>query len=235
MMLKSEADKLKSKRFLLLVLPVTILLSACQSVFAIDSEPNVAVTVSNDVENYHQIVTVKNETNLNDELKTTYSATEAVLFPDQAIAYGSRIFKGTDMASFKTSMFSSPDAAYEKTNQEDWQAATTTGPLFSNLEVYPYASFIDMSDVFIEKGELTSLDNHYAINYFGSDPEVNRAISEILNKFPVANTVYEASISIDKETQLMTSFSLIIKTDRQTQEIKSHFSKHNQQTPKIFQ
>lgn len=226
---------MKSKRFLALVLPVTILLSACQNVFATDSEPNVALTVSNDVENYHQIVTVKNETNSNEQVKTTYSATEAVLFPDQAIAYGSRIFKGTDMVSFKTSIFSSPDAAYEKTNQADWQAATTTGPLFSTLEVYPYASFLAMSEVFMEKGNLTTFEDHFEILYEGADSEVNRAISETLNKFPLANTVFDAKISVDKDSQRITSFSLTIKTDRQTQVINGHFSKYNQQTAKTFE
>ncbi|MDE1548590.1 DUF6612 family protein [Jeotgalibaca caeni] len=232
---------MKCKRLLTLVLPTAVILSACQRVLATDFQPSSTVALSNDVENYHQIVTVKAETTLDqNETAVSYTATEATLFLDETIGYGSRITKGTDISSHKVNMYSSPSRAYQQTNQEDWQPVATTSPLFSSLEVYPYETFLEMAEIFIQNGTVAESEEEFLITYSGKDEALNREIAAALEKMPAANTSYEVSLSVDKESQHLTSFSLITETEQAdgnrivTQELTSSFSKYNQNTPKPF-
>lgn len=238
MKLKSGEDTLNYKRLLSLVLPTAVILSACQRVSATELLPENTFQIVNDVENYHQVVTIKNETNTNEEESFTYSATEATLFPADALAYGSSISKGTNIPSVKTNVYSNKDGAYQKTNQSDWLPAATTGPLYASLEIYPYQTFIKIAEAFTEKGIVTEGNSDYTVTYSGIDSALNQEVSALLGKHPNAQTHYDVTVTVDKETNRLESLSLKTEVthgdgDKVVMtEMTSHFSKYNYHVPK---
>lgn len=238
MMLKSEEDTLKCKRLLSLVLPTAVILSACQRVSATEIYPADALEIVNDVESYHQIVTLKNETITEQTETYSYSATEATIFPEDALAYGSRIVKGTNIQPKKTSMYSSQEGAYQKDDQSAWQPQGTTEPVFASLTVYPYHTFVQLAEIFTEKGTVTELEEKFEVTFSGIDAAVSQEVGLLLGKFPIAHTSYDVEIIVDKETKRMDSISVSMEVEQAdgnrttTEEITSYFSKYNHNLPK---
>lgn len=231
------------KRICSFVLPTVVILSACQQVSASDHLSTDSLTVSSNIENYHQIISLKNETeSVNEtgipETNYTYSVTEATLFPEDTIGYGSRIEKGSALTPSKTSIYGSEEAAYQQVNSGEWFPSATVGPLYSTIEVYPYETFVKIATLFEQKGTVTETKDAYVISYYGIDEEIQRDVSEILQQFPSTGTTYDVVITLTKDNHYIQDVSFVTevtnneKNQTVTQEIKAAFSKHNVNVPK---
>lgn len=229
---------MKCKRLLSLLLPTVVTLSACQQVMAMDHLPEEAVTIAQDVDSYHQVITIRNETETKNETgaiqkEELYSITEATLFPEESLAYGSRITKKTGIDPTKIRIYGSKEGAFQQKDNGEWEASATAEPLLASLEVLPYDSFIQLTKIFAQKGTITESNGIYTITYTGSDMEINQKISSLLQQFPSSHTVYQVTITVNKEDHHLLSFSLLT-DERQangqrevTHEINSLFSKYN--------
>lgn len=222
------------RRFLFIILPAAVTLSACQRAFATDIQSETPLTASQDFENYHQVITVKTE-NLSEEntIESTYAITEATIFPEENIAYGQRINKGTNIEAYKTSIYVSDEGAYQKKNSESWTASATTEPLFSSIAVYSYETFANLVALFESKGTVVESDKEYALTYSGYDEALNRELSALVHQFPVKGTKYDVTITLDKKTNFINSVEMQSETisnngKRTTyQSLKAQFSKYN--------
>lgn len=226
------------KRFLFMILPAAVTLSACQRAFATDIQSDMALTANQNFENYHQVVTIETEIlNENNTIENSYAITEATIFPEEAIAYGQKINKGTNIESFKTSIYASDEGAYQKKNNEEWVAAATPDPLFSAISVFPYETFASLVTLFENNGTVVATDDTYTITYSGYNEDLNRELSALIQQFPVSGTKYDATIVLDKETRYITSIQLTSETasttgKRQTnQRMTAQFAKYNLNNP----
>ncbi|WP_373711292.1 DUF6612 family protein [Jeotgalibaca porci] len=226
------------KRLLFVILPSAVILSACQRAFATDIQSEVTLTAAENIENYHQVITIETET-LTEENTTesTYAITEATIFPDEALAYGQRITKGGSRDAYKTSIYASNDGAFQKENSEEWIASATPDPLFSSISVYPYETFTALVALFESKGTVVSSDDTYTVTYSGYDETLNRELSALVQQFPISGTKYDVTITLDKETDFITVIQLQSHTGSTagkraiTQNLTAQFSKYNINTP----
>lgn len=229
------------KRLLAFVIPSVVTLSACQSVLATELVPNNLTTAEN-IENYHQYISIETETKQNsDTIENTYTVTEATIFPNESLAYGSRINKNSGSEAFKTSIYTAIDGAYQKKNNEEWFLAATPEPLFSTIVVYPYESFLKLTELFESKGNVLEEKEDYIIHYNGYDEELNRELAAIMKQFPNASTSYDVEIILDKTTKQIETITLISETREDdnnrvvTQHLTALFSKYNHNTPRSLE
>lgn len=227
---------MKCKRLLSLLLPTAILLSGCQQVLATNHTSENILRVSRDVDSYHQTVTLKTEVKTTketgvSEINELYSITEATLYPTDSIAYGTRIIKNNNSAPFILNMYGTNEIAFTQKNNEEWISSVTVDPIFTSIEIYPYETFVELSEIFAEKGTWIESDNEFLIDYSGVDPEINQKVSSLLKELPVSHTSYDVSISLNRSDHRLLTFSYTteVKQGQQTttQEINSVFSNYN--------
>lgn len=230
------------KRLLAFVIPSVITLSACQSVLATELSPNNTLAFAENIENYHQYISVETETKQNSNIiENTYTVTEATVFPEESLAYGSRINKDSGFNAFKTSIYAASDGAYQKKNNEEWSLAATPEPLFSTIVVYPYESFLKLTELFESEGSVLENKEDYVIYYSGYDEELNRELAEVMKQFPIAGTNYEAEIVLDKATKQIETIHLVSETKEDDsnrvvkQQFTALFSKYNYNTPRSLE
>lgn len=238
-MLKSEVSDLSIRRFLFVIVPAAVTLSACQRALATDIQSETALTASQDFENYHQVISVETETLTKENtIESTYAITEATIFPEENLAYGQRVNKGTNLEAYKTSIYASDEGAYQKKNNDTWVASATPDPLFSSISVYPYETFVNLVTLFESKGTVAETDKEYIITYSGYDEALNRELSDLVQQFPVTGTKYDVTITLDKKTDYITSVQMQSETASTTgksttnQNLSAHFSKYNLNEPR---
>ena len=224
---------MKCKRLLSLLLPTAVLLSGCQQVLATDLPHEDSIVISQDIESYHQTVILQTETEDEDKVENLYSITEATLLPKDSLAYGSRIDKDDGITPTKQNICGSSKGAFIQKDNNEWIPAATLDPLISSLEIYPYKTFVELSKIFAEKGTYIESEEEYKIVYSGIDTEMNQQVSDLLEQFPISNTHYDVSISLDKNDFRLSSFSLLKKVQAAngqksvTQKLTSIFTKYN--------
>lgn len=226
------------KRLLFVILPSAVILSACQRAFATDIQSETTLTAAENIENYHQVITIETET-LTEEnvIKSTYAITEATIFPDEALAYGQRITKGGNRDAYKTSIYASNEGAFQKENSQEWAASATPDPLFSSISVYPYETFTALVTLFESRGTVIASDDTYTVTYSGYDETLNRELSALIQQFPISGTKYDVTITLDKETDFITAIQLQSETGATagkratTQSLTAQFSKYNINKP----
>jgi hypothetical protein len=240
-----RASQLNYKRLCSFVFPTAVILSACQQVSASDHLPTDPLTISNNIENYHQIIAVTNQTDTINQIgvaetKLNYAVTESTVFPDEAIAYGSRITKGSSSIPSKKRIYDNAQVAYQQVDNGEWEAAATVGAFFTSIEVIPYDRFVEMTQLFEEKGTISVDDNSYTISYSGVDADIQTELANILQQFPLSDTHYSANVVVDKADKRITDFHLVVEVTNQssqqktTQDIKASFSKYNSNIAREF-
>lgn len=192
--------------------------------------------ISRDVDSYHQTVTLKTEVQTTketgiSETEESYSITEATLYPTNSIAYGTHIIKNKDRTPVILNMYASKEIAFSQKNNKEWVSSATVEPVFTSIEIYPYETFIELSEIFAEKGTWIESDSDFLIDYSGVDSEINHRVSSLLEEFPVSHTYYDVSITLNRSDHRLVSFSYKteVKQGQQTtiQEINSVFSNYN--------
>lgn len=226
------------KRFLFIILPTAVILSACQRAFATDIQSETTFAAAKTIENYHQVITIETQTlSDSDTIDETYAITEATIFPDESLAYGQRINKGSGIEAYKTSIYASHDGSFEKKNSEDWVPSATPDPLFSSISVYPYETFTQLVALFESRGTVVASDHEYIITYSGYDEDLNRELSALIQQMPISGTKYDVTITLDSETDFITSIQLQSETAAAkgklptVQKLTAQFSKYNLNHP----
>lgn len=233
---------MKRSRKSLFLLPVaTLILSGCQQVMASDHSTGEGVAIHQEVENYQQVISLTQSLESNEATETSpapisYTITEATLFPRAGEGHGTRIIKKNEAEPVKWDLYASQEGAYQQKNNGDWSHSATADPLFATLEVFTYDTFAELAELFLERGELTENRHEYTITYEGSNPDLDTRIASLLNQFSGAGTSYEATITVSKKDNRVTSLDLCMKKPSSEdgkvycQEIKAAFQKFDSNT-----
>lgn len=224
---------MKCKRLLSFLLPTAVLLSGCQQVLAADHLSENSLMLSRDVKSYHQTVSLQTEIESTiSEKEVFYSITEATLFPEESFAYGSRITKDKDITPSKLNLYGSKkEGAFLQKDNGEWIPSATVEPIFTSLEIYPYQTFVELSEIFAEKGSWIESGEEFKIDYSGVDIDINQKVATLLGELPISKTHYHVSISLNKNSHRLTSLSYQTEVEYEqkkvTQELEISFSNYN--------
>lgn len=204
-----------------------------------DTQSGTTLAASQNIENYHQVITIETETlTETNTIDNTYAITEATVFPAEGLAYGQRINKGTNLEAYKTTIYASDAGAFQKKDDAEWVASATPDPLFASIAVYPYETFAALATLFESKGSVVETNTEYVITYSGYDEALNRELADLVQQFPMTGTTYEATITLDKETEFITAIELHSETASGKgkraihQRLSAQFSRYNANEPR---